>query len=438
MSPEPDRQQTQSMPPEFRGGGAFRGFTNWLVSSSQAQAPDIQRRLLYQSLTRSPTLIVSIMSTSLLAGIAVFVTAALWAYMWLLAELVLGCVRILAMSRFVKAEASGENADNLVPIWAGLTSFIVMSAGASRSVISGEWPLILMSGMSLAILIGAVSSRNAGTPRYAFLLICILTVPFSLATLASPIPNLFLTAIQLPLFACGLIFVMFRNYEVLLNFHHSERENHRLAHDDQLTGLPNRFMNLKRFDELLAALVSAPDKKQDGFTVFCLDLDGFKDVNDRFGHAAGDAVLVALAGRLRDSVRVQDFVSRIGGDEFTVLLPATSAADAAVIAERIIARVAKPFDIGWGVPVRIGISIGSASAPLDGETADVLMRSADQAMYAAKRLGKGLFVACGALPTEVTELAPSAESDARIDRIGREPAAAHRRHFPLPLRSKSL
>ena len=200
------------------------------------------------------------MSSSLMAAIAVFVTAAPWAYLWLLAELVLGGIRIPAMRTFVKAEASGENADGFVPIWAGLTSFIVMSAASSRCVVSGEWPLILMSGMGLAIMIGAVSSRNAGTPRYAFLLICVLTVPFSLATLASPIPNLFLTAIQLPLYASGLIFVMFHNYKVLLHLHHSQRENHRLAHDDQLTGLPNRFMNLKRFDELLAALASVPDK----------------------------------------------------------------------------------------------------------------------------------------------------------------------------------
>jgi diguanylate cyclase (GGDEF)-like protein len=437
MSLDPHRQ-TQWTPPEFRWGGALRGFTEWLVSSPQKQAPDIQRLLLYQSLTKSPTLVVSIMSSSLMAGIAVFVTAAPWAYMWLLAELVLGGVRIPAMSAFVKAEAAGRHTDGLVPIWAGLISFIVMSVGASRSVISGEWPLILMSGMGLAIMIGAVSSRNAGTPRYAVLLICVLAAPFSLATLASPIPNLFLTAIQLPLYACGLIFVMFHNYKVLLNLHRSERENHRLAHDDQLTGLPNRFMNLKRFDELLAPLTSVSDNEQNGFTVFCLDLDGFKDVNDRFGHAAGDAVLVTLAGRLRNTVRIQDFVSRIGGDEFIILLPAISAADAAMIAERIIACVERPFDVGRDEPVRIGISIGGASAPQDGQTADALMRSADQAMYTAKRLGKGLFVAYGMPETEGTDLAPTADADLRIGLADREPAATRRGQFPLPLRSKSL
>ena len=147
---------------------------------------------------------------------------------------------------------------------------------------------------------------------------------------------------------------------------------------------------------------------------------------------------MTLAGRLRDSVRIQDFVSRIGGDEFIILLPAISAVDAAVIAVRIIACVDRPFEIGQNAPVRIGISIGSASAPQDGETADALMRSADEAIYTAKRLGKGLFVAFGALEAELTEIAPGADADLRIAQTGREPAVTRRRHFPLPMRSKSL
>jgi hypothetical protein len=98
------------------------------------------------------------------------------------------------------------------------------------------------------------------------------------------------------------------------------------------------------------------------FAVFCLDLDGFKDVNDRHGHAAGDALLIALADRLRDSVRTRDFVSRIGGDEFVILLPAISPAEATILARRIIARVQAPFDVGLQAPVHVGISIGSRTA----------------------------------------------------------------------------
>lgn len=295
-----------------------------------------------------------------------------------------------------------------------------------------------MSGIGLTSLIGAVSSRNAGTPRYGFILICVLTLPFSLATLISPIPHLFIIGIQLPLYAAGVIFVMLENYKVLLNLYHSERENRRLAQYDLLTGLPNRNMNLKRFDELLAGPRATAGKMQRDLTVFCLDLDGFKEVNDCFGHAAGDALLIAVADRLRDSVRAIDFVSRIGGDEFVILLPAISPADAAEIARRIIARVEAPFDVGLPAPVHAGISIGSACAPGDGETADALLRSADRAMYEAKRRGKGIFVPHSTLTAEMVELAPAADADARMAKTASGKAKTGNRHFPLPFRSKSV
>jgi diguanylate cyclase (GGDEF)-like protein len=290
-----------------------------------------------------------------------------------------------------------------------------------------------MAGIGLASMIGGVSSRNAGTPRFGLLLMCILVVPFSLACLMSPVPYVPLIGLQLPFYACGVIFVMFENYKVLLKLYHSEHQNRRLAQRDLLTGLPNRMMNLQRFDELLGPLA---DGTAD-ITVFCLDLDGFKEVNDRFGHAAGDAVLVGMAGRLRDAVRPLDFVSRIGGDEFVILLPAISPAEAAAIAGRIIACAQAPLDIGLAAPAHVGISIGSARAPGDGETADTLLRSADQALYEAKRRGKGGYVAYVPSLSEVVELAPAAGADAFMAAASGK-AGSGNRQFPLPLASKSL
>jgi diguanylate cyclase (GGDEF)-like protein len=431
-----DRDQ-QHKPPRFWLNQALHGCVDWLVASPQEQPRDIQNQLLHQSLTKTRTLMVSVVATSLMASIAVVLTAAPWAYAWLLAELLIGCIRLSLMSAFAKAEASGRDRNIIGPVLAGLAAFVVVSAGGYQCVESGQWALISMSAMSIAILVGAVSSRNAGTPRYGLILICILTAPFSLASLTSPIPHLFIIGIQLPLYACGVIFVMLENYKVLLNLYRSEHENRRLAQYDALTGLPNRIMNLKRFDELLAGPPAPSDEMQKELTVFCLDLDGFKDVNDRYGHAAGDALLIALADRLRDSVRTLDFVSRIGGDEFVILLPAISPAEATVIARRIIARVEAPFDVGLQAPVHVGISIGSASAPEDGKTADALLRSADRAMYEAKRRGKGLFVTLDSLEVEPVELAPAADADALMaEAFGK--SGDGNRHFPLPFRSKSV
>jgi diguanylate cyclase (GGDEF)-like protein len=161
-----------------------------------------------------------------------------------------------------------------------------------------------------------------------------------------------------------------------------------MAHHDLLTGLPNRAMSQKLFAELLAGPDAAsPNSK---LTVFCLDLDGFKAVNDGLGHATGDAVLVEVSRRLRASVREVDFACRLGGDEFVILLPYISGDAAISIARRIIAAVSDPFE--FAPAAKIGVSIGIAAATRDGNTADELLSAADRAMYEAKRRGKGGFV----------------------------------------------
>jgi diguanylate cyclase (GGDEF)-like protein len=416
----------------------LHGFVDWLASGPDPQPPDIRNELVNQSLTKSRTLIVSIVVTALTAYVATVMTAAPWAYAWMLAVIFVGGVRLWLTNALSRAQASERNGKNTAPVLAGLIYFSVTSAGCYECVVSGQWPLLSISGFGLASLIGAVSSHHAGTPRLAILTVCILAAPFSIASLISPVPHLFILGIQLPLFAAAVIFGMFQNYEVLLNLHHSERENRRLAQHDLLTGLPNRALNLKRFDQLLKGIGSERGKLRQELMVFCLDLDGFKRVNDNLGHAAGDAILVAVARRLRDSVRPLDFVSRVGGDEFVILLPVISSDEAEKVAQRIIASISAPYDLGLPAPAHIGVSIGSACAPADGETADDLLRSADHALYEAKRRGKGNFVAYSA--PEVT-LAPTADADAKMaDRRGRgtgwDPERTGR--SPLPIRSKSV
>ena len=142
-------------------------------------------------------------------------------------------------------------APNITPVWAGLTSVILISAGCYQCVGSGILPLALMAGIGLANLVGGIASRNAGTPRYGILLICILTLPFALATILSPVPFLFLIGLQTPIYTAGMIFLLLENHKILLDLHHSERNNRQMAHHDLLTGLPNRALNLKLFSELL-------------------------------------------------------------------------------------------------------------------------------------------------------------------------------------------
>ena len=361
---------------------------------------------------KKKTLVVGILVTTFMALTAAAISGQGWAYAWLLAEIVLGSARLAVLNSFEKAEARGKVGDAIAPVLAGLAWVIVLSAAYYLCVASNEWILILLAGIGLAGILGGVSSRNAGTPRYGVIVMCLVALPYSLAAIMSPIPYLFVVGLQIPLCLAGMILILFENYKILLGLYQAEQENLRLAHHDLLTGLPNRIMKRKRLNELLCGPLSSTNG-QEHFMVFCLDLDGFKEVNDRFGHAVGDAVLIAVACRLRDSVRDEDFVCRVGGDEFVVLLPALSTDEAASIARRIIDRISQPYDLGRLMQPRVGISIGGACAPQDGVSGDELLRSADRALYEAKRRGKGVYVVQPASISEVVELAPSADADAR-------------------------
>lgn len=416
-----------------------RGFIAWIIAGPRPQPADVQKKLLDSSVEKKRTLIVIHLSMAGAASTAIFVTGQLWSYAWLLAELVLGTIRLGIHIAFERAEAHHGGGNAIAPIMVGLVRAIVLSAAAYLCVASGEWLLILLAASGLATVIGGTSSRNAGTPRYAIIVICVLTLPYAVATVTSPIPHLFIIGLQIPLYIIAVIVILLENYHTLLDLYRVEGENRWLAHHDLLTGLPNRAMQLKRFDELL---------RQGGehlsLTVFCMDLDGFKQINDQFGHAIGDATLVAVADRLRDCVRSVDLLCRTGGDEFVMLLPAVSSAEAKMVARRIIERVAAPLDLRHaasnpGLPlIYVGISIGSASTPDDGNTTDALLRSADRAMYQAKRHGKGVFVAHGEVAAAIVELAPADDADSRIGgRLLGELILGTDR-FPLPSRTKSL
>jgi diguanylate cyclase (GGDEF)-like protein/PAS domain S-box-containing protein len=157
-----------------------------------------------------------------------------------------------------------------------------------------------------------------------------------------------------------------------------------LAHHDALTGLPNRLLFR---DRLEAALAQA--QRGRGFTVFCLDLDRFKEVNDTLGHPLGDALLGAVAARLAAGLRATDTLARLGGDEFAIIqADMDQPGDASALAGRLIESLQAPFDIE-GHQVLIGTSIGIAISPADGRSGEALLKAADMALYRAKAEGRG-------------------------------------------------
>src|SRR5450830_680637 len=165
----------------------------------------------------------------------------------------------------------------------------------------------------------------------------------------------------------------------------AEERIQRVAHHDSLTGLPNRLL----FNDRLNQAISLAKRDSRQFALLYLDLDKFKPVNDALGHTAGDELLQGVATRIRDQVRESDTVARVGGDEFTVILPDIARREEAeTVAKKIIAAFATPFQLGsQKQSVNIGTSIGIALYPADGRDADALVKAADAAMYSAKQAG---------------------------------------------------
>jgi diguanylate cyclase (GGDEF)-like protein len=177
-----------------------------------------------------------------------------------------------------------------------------------------------------------------------------------------------------------------------------------------VAGLPNRrYLALQ-----MEGAIARAQRKQLGFAVLVIDLDGFKPINDAHGHSAGDLALVAVAERLHTLVRKGEVVARVGGDEFVVvvqrsdlLVTATNPAaeTAQRTAQRLITALAQPIALPTALTytsVQLGASVGVALYPCDGTTADELLRNADVAMYRAKQQGRGTTRFYGATETTAT------------------------------------
>jgi diguanylate cyclase (GGDEF)-like protein len=170
---------------------------------------------------------------------------------------------------------------------------------------------------------------------------------------------------------------------------HEDQLVHDATHDG-LSGLLNR----RAFDRIVERALTRLERQRATLAVLFVDLDGFKAVNDRFGHSAGDTVIATVGHRLASAVRPCDTVARIGGDEFLILCEdVNNRADAITVAQRVIDVTARPFDID-GESIELGASVGVAFTGDVAATTSSLVQRADRAMYAAKTLGRGQIAVC--------------------------------------------
>lgn len=190
-------------------------------------------------------------------------------------------------------------------------------------------------------------------------------------------------------------------YRSAVEHHTARHDMAKLARTDALTGLSNRLLLREQFQDRAAAGVRAKNL----VALHYLDLDGFKDVNDRYGHPAGDALLEQVARRLEEIVRADDVVARLGGDEFIVLQAGIGEeSEAEMLARRIIREVSKPYVID-DISMSVSVSVGIATAPKLGLELERLLGCADAALYRAKAGGKARALFCIEADAADTEMA---------------------------------
>ena len=261
-------------------------------------------------------------------------------------------------------------------------------------------PLVHLITVSLVFGFGAgVVARTSVRPAICVAGLLVATVP-TVAALAlhAAVPNatslhgeMFLVEAFIVAAITGLsLQTVAHLYRSAVEHHAARHDMARLARTDALTGLSNRLLLREQFQDRAATAVRAKNL----VALHYLDLDGFKAVNDRHGHPAGDALLKRVARRLEEMIRADDVVARLGGDEFIVLQAGISEeSEAEMLARRIIREVSKPYVID-NVSMSVSVSVGIATAPKLGLELERLLGCADAALYRAKAGGKARALFC--------------------------------------------
>jgi diguanylate cyclase (GGDEF)-like protein len=237
----------------------------------------------------------------------------------------------------------------------------------------------IAAGVGVGYAMGFVA-RNAGRPRLVIMQVVTTLLPMIIGY--ALMQSAFGGAAVILL--CGTIVaassVTLSLHENLVAVYNANKAHRQLALFDKLTGLSNRYTFVDRVSESIA---SAPDKK---FAILYLDLDHFKEINDTLGHTTGDAVIVEVARRLRETTRDNDLISRFGGDEFLIKIADVDARELERIVERMVLTLAIPLSIE-GNMLTPSASIGVATFPDNGKAAEDIIKNADISLYEAKRAG---------------------------------------------------
>ncbi|RYD18158.1 MAG: GGDEF domain-containing protein, partial [Lysobacteraceae bacterium] len=286
--------------------------------------------------------------------------------------------------------------------WAARQEFLYRSGALGYSALLGTFGLLtliysdegVLQLLAVTTTIGyaaGIAGRNAGRPLIALSQLCFASLPLTVGLVVSLQPLKMALAAVIVLFVVAMMDITLQTYGVILKATLVSREKAALAEHhaavarrDDLTGVANRTAFREQFEARLQALEDGNRR----LAIFWIDLDRFKEINDSFGHLAGNALLAGVAQGLATAFGDAGIVARLGGDEFAVICDVVSHTEAVAAGERIIALVEQPVQHD-GRALCVGASLGIAIAPSDGTDADTLLKNADLALYRAKDSGRG-------------------------------------------------
>ena len=342
--------------------------------------------------TPKSVLVASVVAMTFLA-IAAFLTGDAAYVLFFAGFGVIAAFRCIAIWLYRRHEPAQSNIDALrrwelvalVGAWAfsGLSG----SIGAYTILVHPSTDVETMINCCVIGYIAGISSRNASRPAITIGQISAICIPFTLGLLARFDTVHIALAIFISLLYLSTIVMARSMHENIVMRYRANSELERIAHFDSLTGLLSRSAFMQRLGHRLAnnAGIGSP------VALIAIDLDRFKDVNDTFGHPAGDEVLKEAARRISSVIRQTDDASRIGGDEFLIAVSGEGPETSQVVAQRILNKLVERFNVG-GTSVSCAASAGLANADHTGTSLDELLRNADLALYEAKHHGRGQLV----------------------------------------------
>jgi diguanylate cyclase (GGDEF)-like protein len=355
--------------------------TRWLVECAGVVPAEIRPSLVQGLYGSLPIFLGGVFNTILVSSIVAMRIPSPAFLCWAALEIGLAALRLPLLVKGSRAAKSGKRAHIDLYIlaavcWAGSVGY-----GCFITVLSGDWLAATLVVLSAAAMTGGVAFRNFSAPRLVMVMIMLSLGPCAIAGVLSGELIMLATALQIPMYIYAMTHAAYRLNAMLVKTMRSEHENGRRARQDTLTGLLNRA-------GLEDVVAHRADSTERGATLFYIDLDGFKTINDTLGHAAGDQLLVEVSQLMRQVAPAMDVVARIGGDEFIILADQMDPAAAYQTAESFINTLSEtPFLLN-GTAVAVSASVGIAIRSGTLSDLSALMLEADTALYDAKLNGR--------------------------------------------------